>query len=182
MATHPVPLNRTAADTRHPTGFTLVELLIVVAIVSLLAAIMFPVFAQARQKARQSRCLSNLRQIGAALLVYSHDYDERFPAECWAPPVNGGDFANMPYDQQILPYFKNDSLFQCPDDTTVRRGDEVWDGRYKSQQMPRSYAPMGRLSSMIRRERSDSHCPLSSLPQIPSFLPRHGEAFLKKGV
>ena len=151
MITNLTPVTRTAV-TRRPLGFTLVELLIVVAIIALLAAIMFPVFAQARQKARQSRCLSNLRQIGTALLLYSHDYDERFPAECWTPPVNGGDFASMPYDQQILPYLKNDPLFQCPDDTTARRGDEVWDGRYKSQQMPRSYALTNRLITRLNAD------------------------------
>src|SRR5256712_9936832 len=59
-------------------GFTLVELLVVIAIIAILAAILFPVFAHAREKARQTSCLSNLKQLGAAMLMYAQDYDERF--------------------------------------------------------------------------------------------------------
>jgi prepilin-type N-terminal cleavage/methylation domain-containing protein len=64
---------------RPRTGFTLIELLVVIAIIAILAAILFPVFAQAREKARQSGCLSNLKQIGTALMMYTQDYDEAFP-------------------------------------------------------------------------------------------------------
>jgi prepilin-type N-terminal cleavage/methylation domain-containing protein len=63
----------------HP-GFTLIELLVVIAIIAILAAILFPVFAQARDKARQTMCLSNMKQIGTAMLLYVQDYDERFPS------------------------------------------------------------------------------------------------------
>lgn len=59
------------------TGFTLIELLVVIAIIAILAAILFPVFARAREKARQSSCLSNQKQIGLAILMYNQDYDER---------------------------------------------------------------------------------------------------------
>lgn len=126
-------------------AFTLIELLTVIAIIAVVAAILFPVFANARRKARQTTCTSNLRQIGMALLLYVHDYDERFPDECGAPPINGGDFPIMPYDQQLLPYLKNDPIFKCPEDTIARRGDQVWDGRYKKNQLPRSYALVNRL-------------------------------------
>ena len=138
---------------RSPSGrsraFTLIELLTVVAIIAVLAAILFPVLAQGRRKARQMGCLSNMKQIGTALLLYSHDYEERLPAECWTPPVNGGDFATMPYDQQLLPYLKNAPIFQCPEDTIARRGDQVWDGRYKARQKPRSYALANRLITRL---------------------------------
>jgi len=62
-------------------GFTLIELLVVIAIIAILAAILFPVFAKAREKARQSSCLSNLRQLATATLSYTQDYDETFPEE-----------------------------------------------------------------------------------------------------
>jgi prepilin-type N-terminal cleavage/methylation domain-containing protein len=62
---------------RRRTGFTLIELLVVIAVIAILAAILFPVFAQAREKARSAMCSSNLRQIGLALTMYRQDYDER---------------------------------------------------------------------------------------------------------
>src|SRR5947209_723193 len=64
-------------------AFTLSELLVVIGVIAVLAAILFPVFAQARDKARQAACLSNLRQIGSALQMYLQDYDERLPDACW---------------------------------------------------------------------------------------------------
>ncbi|MFQ3610011.1 MAG: prepilin-type N-terminal cleavage/methylation domain-containing protein [Fimbriimonadales bacterium] len=68
-----------ATNCRKSAGFTLIELLVVIAIIAILAAILFPVFAQAREKGRQSHCLSNLRQLGTALRAYASDYDERLP-------------------------------------------------------------------------------------------------------
>ena len=64
---------------RHESGFTLIELLVVIAIIAILAAILFPVFAQAREKARATSCSSNIRQAGLALMQYTQDYDERYP-------------------------------------------------------------------------------------------------------
>src|SRR5580704_7489517 len=69
---------------RRTAGFTLIELLVVIAIIAILAAILFPVFAQAREKARQTSCISNLKQIGLATLQYVQDYDETYP-DGWAP-------------------------------------------------------------------------------------------------
>jgi len=68
------------------TGFTLIELLVVIAIIAILAAILFPVFAQARAKARQASCLSNSKQLGLALYLYAQDYDETLPPYLYAPP------------------------------------------------------------------------------------------------
>lgn len=66
-------------------GFTLIELLVVIAIIALLAAILFPVFARARENARRTACISNLKQISLGYMQYTQDYDERFPAEIFSP-------------------------------------------------------------------------------------------------
>ena len=70
---------RNLPDQKHRRGFTLIELLVVIAIISLLAAILFPVFSRARENARRSSCLSNLKQIGLGMMQYTQDYDERYP-------------------------------------------------------------------------------------------------------
>ena len=72
---------------RSNRGFTLIELLVVIAIIAILAAILFPVFAQAREKARQTSCLSNMKQVGLGLLMYTQDYDEQFPRADYTLPV-----------------------------------------------------------------------------------------------
>src|SRR4051812_21664015 len=92
-------------------GFTLIELLVVIAIIAILAAILFPVFAQARDKARQATCLSNCKQMGLALMMYAQDYDETFPASRRASSgCNSGTFTN-PWNVVIQPYAKNEKIF-----------------------------------------------------------------------
>jgi len=92
-------------------GFTLIELLVVIAIIAILAAILFPVFAKAREKARTTSCTNNLRQLGMGMLMYSQDYDERLPIG-YRGPTWCADFAS--WKQLILPYVKNTQLFICP--------------------------------------------------------------------
>lgn len=92
-------------------GFTLIELLVVIAIIAILAAILFPVFAQAREKARQTSCLSNVKQITLGMLMYVQDYDETFPSGYdFGPPLEWREVT------QLLVYGKyaTTALFQCP--------------------------------------------------------------------
>jgi len=96
---------------RKRAGFTLIELLVVIAIIAILAAILFPVFAQAREKARQATCLSNVKQIMLGVKMYAQDYDEQSLNYVWAGPV-AGDYAT--YMELINPYVKNQGIFQCP--------------------------------------------------------------------
>lgn len=125
-------------------GFTLIELLVVIAIIAILAAILFPVFAQARAKARQAACLSNMKQIGLGIMMYSQDYDETLPGNTplntngitdarWPSPATSAHSAGLseplgwmqPSDpsnpgtyriwaRDIQPYIKNTAVFHCP--------------------------------------------------------------------
>jgi prepilin-type N-terminal cleavage/methylation domain-containing protein/prepilin-type processing-associated H-X9-DG protein len=98
-------------------GFTLIELLVVIAIIAILAAILFPVFAKAREKARQSSCLSNLKQIGLAFMQYAQDYDETLPTD-WITLPGGTAWTNRySWRAMIFPYIKNTQIFSCPSDS-----------------------------------------------------------------
>src|SRR5438067_823147 len=101
-------------------GFTLIELLVVIAIIAILAAILFPVFAQARAKARQTVCLSNVKQIGLGQMMYTQDYDETYTLDAWS--TFGGDpfrpcSRDNPYiraEGKLAPYIKNTEIYGCP--------------------------------------------------------------------
>ena len=125
-------------DTKHQRGFTLIELLVVIAIIAILAAILFPVFAQAREKARAISCLSNLKQLGTGAMMYVQDYDDTYPQG--VGKTNGGNWynglntmypngwraayanpGNPRYDaaactwaEALQPYLKNYAIGQCP--------------------------------------------------------------------
>jgi prepilin-type N-terminal cleavage/methylation domain-containing protein/prepilin-type processing-associated H-X9-DG protein len=92
-------------------GFTLIELLVVIAIIAILAAILFPVFARAREKARQSSCLSNTRQLGNGMMMYVQDYDEKFMDGHYSITQPNG---YLFWFERILPYVKNTQIFNCP--------------------------------------------------------------------
>ena len=96
-------------------GFTLIELLVVIAIIAILAAILFPVFAQTRERARQASCLSNQRQIGAAIGMYTQDYDEYIlPAAMYPTIAQGGDKNDTTlWTIMAQPYVKNEQIFLC---------------------------------------------------------------------
>ena len=104
---------------RPERGFTLIELLVVIAIIAILAAILFPVFAQAREKARATSCSSNIRQAGLALMQYTQDYDERYPNGLVNP--NGAPSFGMGWAGQSYAYIKNTGLLHCPDDSTAQK-------------------------------------------------------------
>ena len=113
-----------SAFTLISSGFTLIELLVVIAIIAILAAILFPVFAQAREKARQTSCLSNQKQLGLAILQYSQDADGTFPAGNHAP----NEWANG-WPLTTAPYIKNLGVFRCPSDSTdAMKPGEEWRG------------------------------------------------------
>lgn len=92
-------------------AFTLIELLVVIAIIALLAAILFPVFARARENARRSACMSNLKQLGIGMAMYMQDYDEIFPTH-----YNG----TQRWPQMMMPYVKSAQIFACPDRTDAQ--------------------------------------------------------------
>ena len=97
--------------TRKP-GFTLIELLVVIAIIAILAAILFPVFAQAREKARATTCLSNCKQIGIGMRMYLDDYEGAWPFS-WYPQAQYG------WDAALYPYTKNTRIFACPSNPQI---------------------------------------------------------------
>jgi prepilin-type N-terminal cleavage/methylation domain-containing protein/prepilin-type processing-associated H-X9-DG protein len=133
--------DRSDSEIRRSAGFTLIELLVVIAIIAILAAILFPVFARARENARRASCQSNLKQISLGVMQYVQDYDERFPLTggaqayvapeypyCYPYTKNPTSWAN-----DIMPYTKSTQIFKCPSDywssdpaqNTSRRDSQV---------------------------------------------------------
>ena len=129
-------------------GFTLIELLVVIAIISIFASILFPVFARARENARRASCMNNLKQIGLAIMQYTQDYDERYPAALDGPaggPYNthvttgwpgakfsiNGSSHLVSWMDMIFPYVKSTQIFVCPsqpDSHTLTGG--LWDASF----------------------------------------------------
>jgi prepilin-type N-terminal cleavage/methylation domain-containing protein/prepilin-type processing-associated H-X9-DG protein len=113
-------MKATSPVMRRPSGFTLIELLVVIAIIAILAAILFPVFARARENARRASCQSNLKQFGLAMMQYTQDYDESYPPASGVLGSNppGGEWSlgadTWSWAQILYPYHKSVQIFVCP--------------------------------------------------------------------
>ena len=123
----------------HPrVAFTLIELLVVIAIIAILAAILFPAFARARENARKASCQSNLKQIGLGVIQYVQDYDERYPMSAYHyamdTPNEGRNWATL-----LQPYIKSTQIFVCPSDTKLDVTNSYYSGTTKDTSFHTSY-------------------------------------------
>ncbi len=105
----------------HRRGFTLIELLVVIAIIAILAAILFPVFARAREQARKAACGSNCRQIGLALTMYAQDYDETLVMRYFGKDTTGK--RDLSWKDAMEPYLKSPDIYRCPSNPRAQKPD-----------------------------------------------------------
>ena len=135
-------------------AFTLIELLVVIAIIAILAAILFPVFAQAKEAAKKTACLSNTKQIGISLQLYLNDSDDTYPGALQTidgPRTRGGN--RIPIDLQLEPYVKSLQIWACPSDSKARPavtdgGLQWWDTDYIAKNAKRSYAYIAEITTL----------------------------------
>src|SRR4051794_40248873 len=114
---------------KHRNGFTLIELLVVIAIIAILAAILFPVFAQARERARSATCLSNTKQLALGYHMYREDWDEKYPLDRF--PESSCNYPQCyTWRSAVQPYLKNKDVLRCPSNAyynqPVERNEPVW--------------------------------------------------------
>src|SRR5687767_12743029 len=122
-------------------GFTLIELLVVIAIIAILAAILFPVFAHAREKARQTSCLSNLRQLSSAMLMYAQDHDELFPPVIARQARQDRNIYLISWMRLLESYTKNRGVYVCPSSGRASQDFEQNDNLVRNY----GYAPTLRI-------------------------------------
>ncbi|HEX8834549.1 MAG TPA: DUF1559 domain-containing protein, partial [Abditibacteriaceae bacterium] len=159
-------------QTRRTQGFTLIELLVVIAIIAILASILFPVFARARENARRSSCQSNLKQIGIGLIQYAQDNDESLPAyqgDATSTP------ANVAWSFVIQPYVKSTQVFKCPSTNPKSNGGFM---KGTDNTIPASYlACCGGSTTGWRKSFNEFGDPVA----FPAGLPNNTAAYVPKG-
>ncbi|BCM89159.1 hypothetical protein IAD21_01003 [Abditibacteriota bacterium] len=168
----------------HRSAFTLIELLVVIAIIAILAAILFPVFARARENARKSSCQSNLKQIGLGFMQYVQDYDEKYPhsAETVSPVlggwVPGGGLPIDPSKGGLNPYLKSVQIFICPSDTkgTTNGSSYSMNQRVSQQSLASAFQPSITVLALDEGNTMDDGnfnalaCGITGATNLPSFL------------
>ncbi|MGQ9732562.1 MAG: DUF1559 family PulG-like putative transporter [Candidatus Zipacnadales bacterium] len=134
-------------------GFTLIELLVVIAIIAILAAILFPVFARAREKGRQASCQSNVKQLALGVLMYIQDYDERTPCGCGYQATGDQRWPRVGWWIRIEPYVKNTQLYLCPSQgrsATERYWDHpIWRSYSRVQFLNQPIATLVRPAQLV---------------------------------
>lgn len=138
-------------------GFTLIELLVVIAIISIIAAILFPVFAKAREKARQASCASNMKQIGLGLMQYVQDYDETYMAKMECPGTQNCDS----WRYLLQPYIKNVQVFDCPSNPNTKSYNGILEDYAANFNLPNE--SLVNVGAGVFTNTSKPGCPLSKI-------------------
>jgi prepilin-type N-terminal cleavage/methylation domain-containing protein len=152
-------------------GFTLIELLVVIAIIAILSAILFPVFAQAREKARQSTCLSNFKQIGLGVMMYVQDWDETYPNNRLFQFPDGGECNQkmVTWKSSTTPYVKSLDVYRCPSNPRNKEPDETrGDEAFGLPVFPISYAYSG--SALWSGAATKEVITIGSVPEPARYL------------
>jgi prepilin-type N-terminal cleavage/methylation domain-containing protein/prepilin-type processing-associated H-X9-DG protein len=159
------------ATVRKRGAFTLIELLVVIAIIAILAAILFPVFAQAREKARSATCLSNFKQIGTGVMMYVQDWDETYPNNRLHTFPGGGEGSSklVTWKTATQPYVKNIDVYRCPSNRHNKQPDETkGDDAFGLPVFPISYAYNG--SALWSAAVTKTVIPMGSVPEPARYL------------